>query len=76
MIKYVFMAVYPDLELELQKPSEGCENLITKINKCLLKIKDMEVQNEERVPLVLKDHYKLYVIRYLYFQILDLFNNV
>ena len=67
MIKYVFMAVYPDLELKLQKPSEGCENLITKINKCLLKIKDMEVQNEERVPLVLKDHYKLYLIRYLYF---------
>lgn len=64
MLKYVFIAVYPNLRLELKKPSINCEHFIEKITFILKKVQTLEVEHDERVPFNLKDQLKLFTVRY------------
>lgn len=63
MLKYVFIAVYPDLIVELKKPSADCEEYLEKITLVLKKVQGLEIEHDERVPFNLKDDLKLYTLR-------------
>lgn len=63
MLKYVFIAVYPELKLELKKPSVNCDHFLSKINFILKKIIDLDIEHDERVPFNLKDDLKLFTVR-------------
>ena len=64
MLKYVFIAVYPNLRLELKKPSMNCEHFIEKINFITKKMTDLDIEHDERVPFNLKNDLKLFTVRY------------
>jgi hypothetical protein len=63
MLKYVFIAVYPNLRLELKKPSVNCEHFTEKITFILKKMLDLDIDHDERIPFNLKDDLKLFTIR-------------
>lgn len=63
MLKYVFIAVYPELKLELKKPSMNCDHFIEKIVFILKKVHELDIEHDERVPFNLKDNLKLFTVR-------------
>ena len=63
MLKYVFIAVYPNLRLELKKPSINCEHFIEKITFILKKVAELDIDHDERVPFNLKNNLKLFTVR-------------
>jgi hypothetical protein len=63
MLKYVFISVYPNFEFDLKKPIDRSPTLQNKINLCLKQVAALKLEDNERVPFKLKDHYKLLLIR-------------
>lgn len=67
MLKYVFIAVYPNLRVELKKPSINCEHFLEKITTILKKVHELDIEHDERVPFNLRDELKLFTVRFDFF---------